>query len=249
MSTQRGVTLIEAVLYISISLSLIVGGMAFFQQSVTASRSSQQVRQFSSMYSEIASILLRSGWKPVHEATDTETLSINSVLISSGAINSELHAGKLQDVTDPSFLTAASLNWASDADAIWTAWKTPSFWRIESAESVNARTLAGLQAAWATFNETTRQNLTPTLAELQQPTDEFSMSYYVLDLEVDACVRFLNGALNAPLNSNVADFVSGANSAYLAGPTFSPSEISDFCATAGANEHSWLTITWRAASF
>ncbi len=34
----RGVTLIEAVLYIAISLALIVGGLVFYQQSAFASR-------------------------------------------------------------------------------------------------------------------------------------------------------------------------------------------------------------------
>ncbi len=41
---RRGVTLIEAVLYISIALALIVGGLVFFQQASLAQRTNSAVR-------------------------------------------------------------------------------------------------------------------------------------------------------------------------------------------------------------
>jgi hypothetical protein len=49
---NRAVTLIEAVLYISIALALIVGGLVFFQQASTAAKTSTMVRQLSAIISE-----------------------------------------------------------------------------------------------------------------------------------------------------------------------------------------------------
>ena len=49
---NRAVTLIEAVLYISIALALIVGGLVFFQQASTAARTSATVRQLSAVLAE-----------------------------------------------------------------------------------------------------------------------------------------------------------------------------------------------------
>ena len=49
---NRAVTLIEAVLYISIALALIVGGLVFFQQASTAAKTSALVRQLSATLAE-----------------------------------------------------------------------------------------------------------------------------------------------------------------------------------------------------
>ena len=49
---KRGVTLIEAVLYISIALALIVGGLVFFQQASLAQRTNSAVRNISAIASE-----------------------------------------------------------------------------------------------------------------------------------------------------------------------------------------------------
>ena len=49
---NRAVTLIEAVLYISIALALIVGGLVFFQQASTAAKTSTTVRQLSAIIAE-----------------------------------------------------------------------------------------------------------------------------------------------------------------------------------------------------
>jgi hypothetical protein len=49
---NRAVTLIEAVLYISIALALIVGGLVFFQQASTAAKTSTMVRQLSATLAE-----------------------------------------------------------------------------------------------------------------------------------------------------------------------------------------------------
>jgi type II secretory pathway pseudopilin PulG len=50
---RRGVTLIEAVLYISIALALIVGGLVFFQQASLAQRTNSAVRNISAIASEV----------------------------------------------------------------------------------------------------------------------------------------------------------------------------------------------------
>ncbi len=49
---RRGVTLIEAVLYIAISLALIVGGLAFYQQASLQSRTSSVVRTYAALITE-----------------------------------------------------------------------------------------------------------------------------------------------------------------------------------------------------
>ena len=76
---NRAVTLIEAVLYISIALALIVGGLVFFQQASTAAKTSTMVRQLSATLAE-ARVLVQGlpvGGPP---------LSITPLLISAGAV-------------------------------------------------------------------------------------------------------------------------------------------------------------------
>lgn len=53
---RRGVTLIEAVLYISIALALIVGGLVFFQQASLAQRTNSAVRNISAIASEVRAL-------------------------------------------------------------------------------------------------------------------------------------------------------------------------------------------------
>ena len=58
---KRGVTLIEAVLYISIALALIVGGLVFFQQALLAQRINSAVRNVSSIAAETRSLYQQRG--------------------------------------------------------------------------------------------------------------------------------------------------------------------------------------------
>jgi hypothetical protein len=76
---NRAVSLIEAVLYISIALALIVGGLVFFQQASTAAKTSTMVRQLSAMLAE-ARVLAKG--LPV----GATPLSITPLLISAGAV-------------------------------------------------------------------------------------------------------------------------------------------------------------------
>jgi len=83
LGARRGVTLIEAVLFISIALGLIVGGLVFFQQASLAQRTNDAVRSISSLASET-----RAAYRTQQdfEGVDSEVL-INSGAVPSSAIN------------------------------------------------------------------------------------------------------------------------------------------------------------------
>ena len=74
---RRGVTLIEAVLFISIALGLIVGGLVFFQQASLAARTNDAVRSISSFASEI---------RAAYRTQDSFSGLTTAVLINSGAV-------------------------------------------------------------------------------------------------------------------------------------------------------------------
>ena len=82
---NRAVTLIEAVLYISISLALIVGGLVFFQQASTAAKTSTMVRQLSATLAEGRVLIKGIGFSTV-------PANINSYLISAGAVPPDMVA-------------------------------------------------------------------------------------------------------------------------------------------------------------
>jgi len=81
---NRAVTLIEAVLYISIALALIVGGLVFFQQASTAAKTSTMARQLSATFAEIRA--LRQGAFP----TTKTPFTITPYLIAAGAVPSDM---------------------------------------------------------------------------------------------------------------------------------------------------------------
>ena len=76
---NRAVTLIEAVLYISIALALIVGGLVFFQQASTAAKTSTMVRQLSAVIAE-SRVLIKG--MPV----SVNPFNITPLVISAGAV-------------------------------------------------------------------------------------------------------------------------------------------------------------------
>jgi hypothetical protein len=80
--SHRAVTLIEAVLYISIALALIVGGLVFFQQASTAARTNATVRQLTAIIAETR-VLIKG--MPQTGSVD-EPMDIASFLISAGAV-------------------------------------------------------------------------------------------------------------------------------------------------------------------
>jgi hypothetical protein len=90
----RAVTLIEAVLYISIALALIVGGLVFFQQASTAQKTNTMVRQLSALIAETR-VLVKG--QPLNTVTNssvnsTSNLNITAFLISAGAVPSDMIA-------------------------------------------------------------------------------------------------------------------------------------------------------------
>lgn len=98
---HRAVTLIEAVLYISIALALIIGGLVFFQQASFSAKLSQQVRVMSAImaearvfYSQQANFNSVSSVAP-NALAYSDFLAgeqLDSFLISSGAVPAEIVA-------------------------------------------------------------------------------------------------------------------------------------------------------------
>lgn len=60
---RRGVTLIEAVLFISIALGIIVGGLVFFQQASLAQRTQQTVRVVQALRAEADALYRSTGYE------------------------------------------------------------------------------------------------------------------------------------------------------------------------------------------
>lgn len=102
---KRGVTLIEAVLYISIALALIVGGLVFFQQASLAQRTNSAVRNISAIASET-----RGLYQQQNSFQDFTQAS----LISAGAVPSSLISGANLVNEWGGIITAASTG-AADA--------------------------------------------------------------------------------------------------------------------------------------
>ena len=87
---RRGVTLIEAVLYISVALALIVGGLVFYRQASFASDFNSLNRLLSSTVVE-ARIFTREYPKPIFPPTSVITVGVENFeafLISNGSVPS-----------------------------------------------------------------------------------------------------------------------------------------------------------------
>lgn len=76
----RGVTLIEAVLYIAIALALIIGGLVFFQQTSLAARTNDVARLLSSYTTELRALVSQA-----RNVSWTQG-GVERVLITSGAV-------------------------------------------------------------------------------------------------------------------------------------------------------------------
>jgi hypothetical protein len=77
LEALRGVTLVEATLYIAVSLGTIIGGLAVYGQALERSKAATAVRQISSMVQSIRQIF--------DSQSDFSSLSA-SVLLAAGAI-------------------------------------------------------------------------------------------------------------------------------------------------------------------
>ena len=90
-NARRGVTLIEAVLFIAVALGLIVGGLVAFQQAQLAARTNQAARSLSAIASEVRAqyrtqpdfigltdqVLIGTGSAPVSELTPNNFRILN----------------------------------------------------------------------------------------------------------------------------------------------------------------------------
>ena len=92
-AARRGVTLIEAILFISIALGLIVGGIVFYNQANTASTTNDAARNINAMASEIRSLY---NDRAAFTGLDAQTL------ISAGAIPANLVNANGTTINSPS---------------------------------------------------------------------------------------------------------------------------------------------------
>jgi stage V sporulation protein SpoVS len=77
---RRGVTLIEAVLYIAVSLALIVGGLVFYQQASMASRVNRLAGTMTSLISEARALAVQTSGLGFVPGT------LETVLITQGSV-------------------------------------------------------------------------------------------------------------------------------------------------------------------
>jgi hypothetical protein len=125
---KRGVTLIEAVLFISIALGIIVGGLVFFQQASLAQRTSDAVRTISSISSETRAMY----------QTETDFIGVTpTVLIAAGAVPSNI----INTSTDPDSLQN---EWGGDANL--APYTTAAFPIIQGQSSATSATLPDNQS-------------------------------------------------------------------------------------------------------
>lgn len=103
-AARRGVTLIEAILFISIALGLIVGGIVFYNQANTASTTNDAARNINAMASEIRSLY---NDRAAFTGLDAQTLiragaiPANLVNANGTTINNEFAGGSYTVGVDP----------------------------------------------------------------------------------------------------------------------------------------------------
>ena len=88
---RRGVTLIEAVLFISVALGLIVGGLVFYQQASRSATHQAVVRQLQAVQGELRAMYQVSNWDRLGNTGDSPRLT--PVLVHMGAIPQEMIQG------------------------------------------------------------------------------------------------------------------------------------------------------------
>lgn len=97
----RAVTLIESVLYISIALALIVGGLVFYQQATLSAKMSQQVRAMSAimsearaLYSQHSNFIALSGSSPTALVFNDYLAGerLDDILVASGGVPASMVA-------------------------------------------------------------------------------------------------------------------------------------------------------------
>ena len=101
-AARRGVTLIEAILFISIALGLIVGGIVFYNQANTASTTNDAARNINAMASEIRSLYNdRAAFTGLDAQTLIRAGAIPANLVNGTTINNEFAGGSYTVGEDP----------------------------------------------------------------------------------------------------------------------------------------------------
>lgn len=131
---KRGVTLIEAVLYISIALALIVGGLVFFQQASLAQRTNSAVRNISAIASEA---------RGLYQASQTFNGLTQATLINAGAVPTSIVSGSnLQNEWSGPITVASNATGVTSADdSFFTVYEnvpTSACTRLASADASGA---------------------------------------------------------------------------------------------------------------
>ncbi len=86
---HRGVTLLESILYMSIALTLVVGGLSIYQQASLKERSASQMRMLASLISEARLMFEQNGSAPDLSSTDDPMMQaavVDEVLIKAGSV-------------------------------------------------------------------------------------------------------------------------------------------------------------------
>ena len=111
---KRGVTLIEAVLFLSISLGVIIGGVVFFQQANTAQRSNDATRNITGLAAEIRTLYRAApSFAGLTAAQLIQAGGVPTNLVTGTTINNEFggtYAIAPGAGTPPQTFTIASLN-------------------------------------------------------------------------------------------------------------------------------------------
>jgi len=101
-AARRGVTLIEAILFISIALGLIVGGIVFYNQANTASTTNDAARNINAMASEIRSLYSgQADFTGLDAATLINAGAVPANLVNGTTINNEFPRGSYTVGVDP----------------------------------------------------------------------------------------------------------------------------------------------------
>jgi hypothetical protein len=82
---RRGVTLIEAVLFIAVALGVIIGGLVFYQQASTALMARNTIQQLTAYGSEIRSLYERTN-QLENSAAPGDTVNLEELLIKMGGV-------------------------------------------------------------------------------------------------------------------------------------------------------------------
>jgi hypothetical protein len=122
---RRAVTLIEAVLFIAIALSLIVGGLVFFQQASLSRQTQETVRLVGSIVTEARTLFGRA--EPPSESAPPADQYLGKTLIASGAIPPKYVGG-----ATGSF--ASVLQWEKNVISPWNGQVGIKFFVLEEPE-------------------------------------------------------------------------------------------------------------------